>query len=165
MATRIWKAPIGEVRIERGDDQMAKLTLTEAQQIIDGAIAKAGELDLMPLTIAVLDDGGHLKAFARQDGPGAALRPHIATGKAWGAVGMGVSSRTLEQRALERPHFIAGAIAASDGKLVPVAGGVLIRDGSGEIVGAVGISGDSSDNDEAAAIAGIEGAGFTADAK
>ena len=144
---------------------MAKLTLTEAQQIIDVAIAKAGELDLMPLTIAVLDDGGHLKAFARQDGPGAALRPHIAAGKAWGAVGMGVSSRTLEQRALERPHFIAGAIAASDGKLVPVAGGVLIRDGSDEIVGAVGISGDSSDNDEAAAIAGIEGAGFTADAK
>ena len=78
---------------------------------------------------------------------------------------MGVSSRTIEKRALERPHFIAGAIAASDGKLVPVAGGVLIRDRSDEIIGAVGISGDSSDNDEAAAVAGIEGAGFTADAK
>ena len=144
---------------------MAKLTLSDAQNILDGAIAKAGELGLMPLTIAVLDDGGHLKAFARQDGPGAALRPHIAFGKAWGAVGMGVSSRTIEMRAIERPHFINGAIAASDGRLVPVAGGVLIRDGSGEIIGAVGISGDSSDNDEASAVAGIESAGFTADAK
>ena len=143
---------------------MSKLTITEAQQVIDGAIAKAKELDLMPLTIAVVDDGGHLKAFARQDGPGAPLRPHIAFGKAWGAVGMGASSRTIEKRAIERPHFITGAIAASGGKLIPVAGGVLIRDVSGEIVGAVGISGDSSDNDEAAAIAGVETAGYTADA-
>ena len=144
---------------------MAKLTLADAQKIIDGAIAKAGALDMMPLTIAVLDDGAHLRAFARQDGPGAALRPHIAIGKAWGSVGMGMPSRRLEGLAIDRPHFIAGAIAASDGRMVPVAGGVLIRDGSGEIIGAVGISGDSSDNDEAAAVAGIEAAGLTADAK
>jgi uncharacterized protein GlcG (DUF336 family) len=144
---------------------MAKLTLSDAQKILEGAIAKAGKLGLMPLTIAVLDDGGHLKAFARQDGPGAALRPRIAIGKAWGSVGMGISSRTLEERAIDRPHFIVGAIAASEGRMVPVAGGVLIRDGSGEIIGAVGISGDSSDNDEASAIAGIEAAGFRTDSK
>ena len=144
---------------------MAKLTLSIAQKILDGAIAKAGELGLMPLTIAVLDDGGHLKAFIRQDGPGAALRPPIAIGKAWGSVGMGISSRILEKMAIERPHFMAGAIAASEGRMVPVAGGVLIRDGSDEIIGAVGISGDSSDNDEASAIAGIEAAGFTANTK
>ncbi len=132
--------------------------------IIDGALAKAAELGLKPLTVAVLDDGAHLKAFKRQDGPGAAFRPHIAIGKAWGAVGMGIASRTLEQRALDRPHFVNALAAASGGRLVPVAGGVLIRDVQGEIIGSVGISGDTSDNDEACAIAGIEAAGLTADA-
>ena len=112
----------------------------------------------------VLDDGGNVKALKRQDGPGAAFRPQIAIGKAWGAVGMGVPSRTIEQRALDRPHFVNSLTAASGGRLVPVAGGVLIRDAGGEIIGAVGISGDTSDNDEACAIAGIEAAGLTPDA-
>ena len=142
---------------------MRRLTLDQASTIVDAALAKASELGLQPVTVAVLDDGGHLKVFKRQDGPGAALRPHIAIGKAWGAVGMGIASRALEQRALERPHFVNALVGASGGRLVPVAGGVLIRDADGEIIGSVGISGDTSDNDEACAVAGIEAAGLTAD--
>lgn len=143
---------------------MAKLTLSDAQNILENALAKAKELSLMPLTVAVLDDGGHLKAFARQDGPGAPLRPHIAVGKAYGAIGTGMSSRELEKRAIERPHFINGAIAASGGRVVPVAGGLLIRDETNDIIGAVGVSGDTSDNDELVAITGIESAGFSTNA-
>jgi len=145
------------------EDPMGSVTLDQASTIVDAALAKAGELGLRPLTVAVLDDGGNLKMFKRQDGPGAALRPHIAIGKAWGAVGMGVPSRALEQRALERPYFVNALVGASGGRLVPVAGGVLIRNGEGEIIGSVGISGDTSDNDEACAVAGIEAAGLTAD--
>ncbi len=91
------------------------------------------------------------------------MRPQIAIGKAFGAVGMGQSSRNLEKRAADRPLFVTALIAASDGRLVPVAGGVLIRDGDGEIIGSVGVSGDSSDNDAACAVAGIEAAGLSAD--
>ena len=114
-----------------------------------------------PLTVAVVDDGGHLKAFKREDGPGAALRPQVATGKAAGAVGMGRSSRQLGAMAAERPHFVNALVGAAQGRLIPVPGGVLIKDGD-EIVGAVGISGDTSDNDELAAVAGIEAAGLSA---
>ena len=91
---------------------------------------------------------------------GAALRPQIATGKAFGAVGMGLSTRAIGDRVLDRPHFGVALVGASDGRLVPVPGGVLIKDGD-EIIGAVGISGDTSDNDEAAAVAGIETANLT----
>lgn len=140
---------------------MAKLTLEKAQTIVQKAYEKAAEMGLNPLTIAVLDDGGHLKAFARADGPGAALRPQIAMGKAFGAVGMGRSSRQLNDLFLDRPHFGVALVGASEGRLVPVPGGVLIKDGD-EIIGSVGVSGDTSDNDEAAAVAGIEAAGFSA---
>lgn len=145
---------------------MAKLTLEQAQKIIEGAQAKAKADKMNPLTVAVLDDGGHLKAFVRPDGPGAPLRPHIAIGKAWGAVAFGMSSRMLEKRFLERQHFLNSLVNISTqvgGGLVPVAGGVIVRDASGEIVGAVGASGDTSDNDEAAAVAGIQAAGLKAD--
>lgn len=140
---------------------MAKLTLDQADTIVRQSLAKGMEMGLRPLTVAVVDDGGNLKAFAREDGPGAALRPQIATGKAFGAVGMGISSRALNERVLERPHFGVALVGASQGRLVPVPGGVLIKDGD-EVVGAVGISGDTSDNDEAAAVAGIEAAGLQA---
>lgn len=140
---------------------MAKITLDQAQTIVQKSFEKGTELGLNPLTIAVVDDGGNLKAFARADGPGAALRPQIATGKAFGAVGMGLSSRAIGERVLDRPHFGVALVGASEGRLVPVPGGVLIKDGD-EVIGAVGISGDSSDNDEAAAVAGIEAAGLTA---
>ena len=139
---------------------MAKLTLDQAMIIVKKTLEKGTELGLNPLTIAVVDDGGNLKAFARADGPGAALRPQIATGKAFGAVGMGISSRAIAERVVERPHFGVALVGASEGRLVPVPGGVLIKDG-GEIIGAIGVSGDSSDNDEAAAAAGIEAAGLT----
>jgi uncharacterized protein GlcG (DUF336 family) len=145
---------------------MAKLTLEQAQKIIEVATAKQKAEKWNPLTIAVLDDGGHLKAFARPDGPGGPLRPHIAIGKAWGAVAFGMSSRALEARFNQRPHFLQALTAVSSAVgpgMIQVAGGVIIRDASGEIVGAVGASGDTSDNDEAAAVAGIEAAGLKAD--
>tara|TARA_Y100000588_G_scaffold171353_1_gene185266 strand:+ start:63 stop:491 length:429 start_codon:yes stop_codon:yes gene_type:complete len=139
---------------------MAKLTLEQANTIVSESLRKGNEMGLNPLTVAVVDDGGNLKAFAREDGPGAALRPQIATGKAFGAVGMGLSTRAIGDRVLDRPHFGVALVGASDGRLVPVPGGVLIKDGD-EIIGAVGISGDTSDNDEAAAVAGIETANLT----
>ena len=142
---------------------MTILTLDQASTIIDAALAKGRELNLKPLTVVVLDDGGNLKAFKREDGPGAALRPQIAYGKAFGAVGMGLASRLLEKRAIERPQFIDAVAGASGGRLVPAAGGVLIRDADNEIIGAVGISGDTSDNDAICGVAGIEAAGLTAD--
>lgn len=140
---------------------MARLTLEQAAMIVDVTLAKGREMGLNPLTVAVVDDGGHLKAFKREDGPGAALRPQVATGKAVGAVGMGRSSRQLGAMAEERPHFLAALVGASQGRLIPVPGGVLVKDGD-EIVGAVGVSGDTSDNDEAVAVAGIEAAGLAA---
>jgi uncharacterized protein GlcG (DUF336 family) len=141
---------------------MAKLTLEQADKIIEVALATGRQMKMNPLTIAVVDDGGHMKAFKRQDGPGAALRPHVAYGKAFGAVGMGRSSRFLMQMAAERPNFVNALAAASGGQLIPVPGGVLIKEGSGDIIGAVGVSGDTSDNDEAAAKSGIEAAGLVA---
>ena len=137
------------------------LTLEQASTIIDGALAHAKEAGLNPLTVAVLDAGGHLVAFKRQDESGI-LRPEIATGKAYGALGFGLGSRSLSDK---NPHFLSAVAAASGGRMVPVPGGVLIRDPqSNAVVGAVGISGDASAKDEAAAIAGIEAAGLGADA-
>lgn len=133
---------------------MARLTLAQATKIVEAALSKGRELGCAPLAIAVLDDGGHLKAFAREDGAGI-LRPQIAMGKAWGALGMGFGSRALARRAVDNPAFFAALYAASGGRLLPAAGGVLIRDAAGETVGAVGISGDTSDMDEACAVAGI----------
>ncbi len=141
---------------------MARLSLEQASTIVEATLAKGAEMKLNPLTVAVVDDGGHLKAFKRQDGPGAALRPQVATGKAAGAVGMGRSSRALGAMALERPHFVNALIGAAQGRLIPVPGGVLIKTADGEVVGGVGVSGDTSDNDEAAAVAGIEAAGLQA---
>jgi uncharacterized protein GlcG (DUF336 family) len=141
---------------------MTDLTLAQANTIIEAAFAKSAELNLKPLSVAVLDAGGHLKAFQKQDGS-SMLRFEIASGKAYGALAVGAGSRWLNTTAGERPHFVQALSAMSGGKIVPVPGGVLIRDASGAILGAVGISGDTSDNDETAAAAGIEAAGFTAD--
>ena len=141
---------------------MTSLTLATANAIIEGAFARGAELGLKPLGVSVLDAGGHLVAFQRQDGA-SFLRPQMSAGKAYGALSIGAGSRRLEAFAKERPHLMAGVSDVSGGQIVAVAGGVLIRNGDGEIVGAVGISGDTSDNDEAAAVAGIEAAGFAAD--
>lgn len=141
---------------------MTELSLAKAKIIVDTAIDKAAELNLKPLGIAVLDAGGHLVAFQRQDGA-SFLRPQMASGKAFGALALGMGSRKLDAFARDRPHLMAGVSDVSGGRIVPVPGGVLIRDGAGAILGAVGISGDTSDSDEAAAIAGIEAAGFLAE--
>ncbi len=138
---------------------MAKVTLAQADRIVDGALERGRELGCQPLTVAVLDDGGHLVAFKRQDGS-SIMRQQIAFGKAWGALGVGKSSRGLEQMAKDRPHFISAAVAASEGRLVPVAGGVLAVGDDGVVVGAVGISGDTSDRDEDCVKAGIVAAGL-----
>jgi uncharacterized protein GlcG (DUF336 family) len=142
------------------------LTLAQATTIVEAALRKGRDLTLAPLTVAVLDAGGHLKSFAREDGSGI-VRPQIAVGKAWGALGMGVGSRALARRVAEQgppqQAFFGALNAMSEGRVVPAAGGVLIRDGSGAIIGAVGISGDVSDKDEACAVAGIAAAGLVAD--
>lgn len=142
---------------------MTDFPLDKANKIIEGAFAKANALGLKPLGVSVLDAGGHLVAFQRQDGA-SFLRPQMSSGKAYAALAVGMGGRRVEAIAKERPHLTAGISDLSGGKILPVTGGVLIRDAAGTIFGAVGISGDTSDNDEAAAIAGIEAAGLTPDA-
>lgn len=139
---------------------MSDLTLDQAMTIVQATLAKSHELGLNPMTVAVLDDGGNLKSFAREDGPGGPMRPQIAIGKAFACVGMGRSSRALNAMAEQRPHFANALVGAADGKFIPVPGGVLICDADERIIGAVGASGDTSDNDELAALAGIEAAGL-----
>jgi len=138
---------------------MAGLSLDAAKIIAEAALAAGREKGFMPLTVAVLDAGGHLVAFLREDGSGI-LRPEVATGKAWGALGLGTSTRMLRDRLADRPAFQAALAAASGGKFIPVPGGVLIRDADGDVIGAVGISGDTSDKDEYAAIEATKAAGL-----
>jgi len=142
------------------------LTLQQATTIVETALRTGRETTCAPLAVAVLDAGGHLKAFAREDGAGI-VRPQIAVGKAWGALGMGFGSRTLARRVADgqaqQQAFFAALNAMSDGRVVPAAGGVLVRDAGGDILGAVGISGDTSDKDEACAVAGIAAARLVAD--
>ncbi len=138
---------------------MSVLSLQRASGIVDAALAAGAEAGCRPLTVAVLDSGGHLVALKRQDSSGI-LRPEIAFGKAWGALGFGLGSRALTEK---NPVFLSAVVAASQGRVVPVPGGVLIRSGEGAVIGAVGISGDTSDKDEAAAVAGIEAVGLSAD--
>lgn len=138
---------------------MAGITWEQARKIIDVALATGKKKKMNPLTVAVLDDGGNLVAFAKEGG--GPLRENVCRGKAWGAVGMGRSSRALGQMGEERPMFMQALIDASGGKVVPVPGGVLAMKGR-TVQGAVGVSGDTSDNDEICAIAGIEAAGLKA---
>ncbi|WP_375459554.1 heme-binding protein [uncultured Enterovirga sp.] len=144
---------------------MAALTLAQASVIVDVALAKARELALAPMTVVVLDPGGHPVALKREDGSGI-LRVEIASGKAWGALGIGAGSRVLADRVASGAAgaaFVAAASVASGGRLVPVAGGVLVRGPDGLVMGAVGVSGDLSDKDEICAVAGIAAAGLAAD--
>jgi uncharacterized protein GlcG (DUF336 family) len=140
---------------------MTHLTLAHANTIVEAALAAGAQHGMMPLTVAVLDAGGHLVALQRQDGSGI-LRVEIARGKAWASLGMGAPSRLLRDRLSgDRQYFIAGLVGASDGKFICVPGGVLIRaETGGPIIGAVGISGDTSDKDEYAGIAGVRAAGL-----
>ncbi|ANH08915.1 MULTISPECIES: GlcG/HbpS family heme-binding protein [Shinella] len=140
---------------------MAELTLAAANSIIAAALEAGAEAGFKPLTVAVLDAGGHLKAFQKQDGA-SMLRYEIAFGKAYGSLAVGMGSRWLDKNAKERPHFIEGLTAVSGGRIVAVPGGVLIRDAAGTLLGAVGVTGDTSDNDEICAVAGIKAAGLVA---
>jgi len=142
---------------------MSRLTLAQANAIITAAFTKGRELNLKPLSVVVLDAGGHVLAFQRQDGA-SNMRFDIARGKASGALALGVSSRTLGTMAAERPSFVASLGAIAVGGLIPVAGGVLIAGDDNSVIGAVGATGDTSDNDEAVVLEGIKAAGLTAKA-
>ena len=145
------------------EELMTELDLETARTIIAGARAHGQAPGFKPLTVVVLDAGGHVVAVEREDGS-SMKRFEIGFGKAHGALSLGMGSRSIMARAEQQPYFIAAVTSAVGGALVPVPGGVLVRDADGALLGAVGVTGDTSDNDEAAAVAGIEGAGLTAQA-
>ncbi len=140
---------------------MADITLAQADRITEAALGKARELGAAPLTVAILDRGGHLVELRRED-RSTFLRPEIAIAKAWGALGLGAPSAMIARVAAERPQLFQTLSDLSGGRVVPVPGGVLVRDPAGDVIGAVGVSGDASEVDEACAVHGIETAGLTA---
>ena len=137
---------------------MNRITLEQANRIVTAAFQKGAELKLKPLSVAVLDPGGHLIAFQRQDGA-SLMRFQIAAGKASGALALGVSSRKIGEMAAERPSFVASLGPIAPQGVIPAAGGVIVMEG-GAVLGAVGVTGDTSDNDEICALAGIAAAGL-----
>jgi uncharacterized protein GlcG (DUF336 family) len=141
---------------------MTRLTLGIATRIVDAALEKAGVTAAKPLSVVVLDAGGHPLVLKRHE-DASLFRVEIATAKANGALGMGTGSRTLAERAVASPAFFAAISAVTAGRIVPVPGGVLIRDADGAILGAVGVSGDQSDIDEACAVAGVTNVGLVPD--
>ncbi len=138
------------------------IDLETATIIVDAAIAKGHEMGFLPLTVVVLDDSGTVKTMKREDGA-SLMRPDIAMGKAWGCLGFGAGNRVIAGRSETTPGFVNALVGMSGGRIVPSPGGVLIKNRDGRIVGAVGITGDTGDNDEICAVAGVEAAGLTAD--
>ena len=138
---------------------MTTLTLAQANKIIEVALAKARDMKIKPLAVAVLDQSGHVKAMQREDGA-SMYRCDVAIGKAYASVGMGVASRTLLQRAQENPQFFGALAATAQGKFLPQTGAVVIKDKDGAVLGAVGASGGTGDEDEEVCIAGVEAAGL-----
>ena len=138
---------------------MTTLTLDQANRIISAALAASREAGYKPMGVAVLDDAGNLKAFAREDGA-SMFRFEVAQAKAWGAVGMGASSRVLGQRAKDNPNFFVSLAATANGKFLPQTGAVLIKNVEGQVLGAVGASGGTGDEDEAICMAGVAAAGL-----
>jgi len=138
------------------------LTLQAAETIVNTALAQAREMKLKPLAVVALDARGALRVVKVEDG-GSLKRAEIAIGKAQGALALGMGSRAIHQRVEQQPYFIAAVSHVVGGNLIPVPGGVLVRDPAGTLVGAIGVSGDSSDNDETVAVAGITAAGLTAE--
>lgn len=137
------------------------LTLNQTNQIIHTALALSAQKGYRPMAVVVLDDSGHLKAAQRQDGA-SMFRVDIATGKAWASVAMGASSRVLTQRAADLPAFFGALATTGQGKFIPQTGAVLIKDGNGAVIGAVGASGGTGDEDEEIVIAGVKAAGLQA---
>jgi len=142
---------------------MSRLTLKQANTIVERALAKAREMKIKPLAVVVLDDSGNIVSAQREDGA-SMFRFDVAKGKAWGAVAMGASSKALANRAKGNPNFFLTLAATADGKFLPQTGAALIKDKDGAIIGAAGASGGSGEEDEAACVAGIEAAGLAADA-
>jgi uncharacterized protein GlcG (DUF336 family) len=140
----------------------SSITLAQADAIADRALQAGRRLNLQPLTVAILDAGGHLKVLKRAD-DSSLLRPDIAIGKAWAALGMGFGGRELARRAEKAPTFFGALNAISGGRMVPAAGGALIREPGGAVIGAIGISGDNSDNDEKCAVEAVSGEGLVPD--
>ena len=141
---------------------MAEISLSKARRILRAVLAKGRELDLKPLSVILLDAGGHVRAFEREDGasPG---RFAIARGKAYGAVMLGMAGTAQQERAEDQAYFMAAVNGLFGGQVVPVPGGVLIRDKKGEVLGALGVTGDTSENDAAAGAAGVESVGLVAE--
>jgi uncharacterized protein GlcG (DUF336 family) len=150
------------MKTEKEGMQMQTLTLDIASRIVDKALEKGKEMGFEALTVAVLDTGGQIKVLKREDNS-SLLRPEIAMGKAWGVLGMGFGGRELARRAAKVPVFFGALSDMSGGRMVPVAGGVLIRSDDGKILGSVGISGDTSENDEICAVHGIKSVGLKPD--
>ena len=138
------------------------ITLEQAEEVAAATLAHGRSVGAAPLTVAVLDAGGHLVALKREDGSGI-LRPQIACGKAWSALGMGFSSRELGRRAERQPVSFAALASVADGGFAPAPGGLLVRDADGRVLGGVGVSGDVSDVDEVCALAGVAAAGLRSD--
>lgn len=142
---------------------MSKLTLKQANTVVEKALERARQMKIKPLAVVVLDDAGNVKAAQREDGA-SMFRFDVAVGKAWASVAMGASSRALLKRAKDNPNFFVTLAATAQGKFLPQTGGVLIRDAQGEILGAAGASGGTGEEDEEACVHGIQQAGLTADA-
>jgi uncharacterized protein GlcG (DUF336 family) len=153
---------VGPFDSSEASEEVVVVTLVQASRIVDEALAHARRRNLAPLTVVVLDARGCIVTLKMEDGSGL-LRPEIAIGKAWGALGMGLGTRNLAARAERAPSFFAALTSLAGGRVVPVPGGVLIRSDAGEVIGAAGASGDISDHDEASVVAGIEAAGLHAD--
>ena len=141
---------------------MGALSLEIADKVVEAALEKRRQMAFPPMTVAVLDAGGRIKVVKRQDGA-SLLRPEIAIGKAWGVLGLGFGGRELARRAAQVPLFFNALSDLSGGRMVPVAGGVIIRAQGGDILGSVGISGGTSEDDEVCAVHGVESVGLVAD--
>jgi uncharacterized protein GlcG (DUF336 family) len=141
------------------DRAITALTLDQANTIVAAALAASRQAGQRPMAVVVLDDAGHVKAAQRDDGA-SMFRIDIASAKAWASVALGASSRTLLQRAQEHPHFFGALAATAHGKFLPQTGAVLVQDANGRVLGAVGASGGSGDEDEAICIAGVQAAGL-----
>jgi uncharacterized protein GlcG (DUF336 family) len=141
---------------------MSNVLLEQADRIADAALQKGREMGFAPLTVAILDAGGHLVVLKRDDNS-SLMRPELAMAKAWGVLGMGFGGRELARRSQKQPIFFAALNSISDGRMAPVPGGALIRDAAGHIIGSIGISGDTSDNDEICLIPAVRSVGLTVD--
>jgi uncharacterized protein GlcG (DUF336 family) len=153
---------MAEHRAGRERPSMSTVTLAQAERIIDAIIARGVELNCRPISVIVVEPGCKVKAFKKEDGA-SMIRFEMAFGKAYAALSLGRSSKLVRERAHEKPVFMRYLIAASDDQIFPEGGGMVIRDDNGEVIGAVGVTGDTEDRDEELAVHGIHAAGLKTD--